>query len=203
MKSVEAIIIKLLSWTVIPIILFIISWWGLALIQILNIYDISDKIIAYFAISGMFTGIIISIFTHKYLFSNFYKLPYLYLSLLYIFFSTVGFAFLMGIPILVILLGVFAGIYIGRRLYQTNSYLEKIVKRVNIFSSLVTGFWVLFICFLVRKDVAFNQEYAGIGIDILSGALGMLIIIIIVLLFILIQYFLTNVACKLTYKMGS
>jgi hypothetical protein len=109
----------------------------------------------------------------------------------------------MGIPILVILLGVFAGIYIGRRLYLFNSYNRKIVKRVNIFSSFVTGFWILFICLLVRNDITLNQEYTEIGINIISGKFGMLIIILIVLMFILLQYFLTNVSCKLTYKMGS
>ena len=203
MKLAETVIIKLFSWTVIPSMLFIISWWGLALIPILNIYEISDKLIAFFAISGMFIGFIISIFTHKYLFFNFYKIDYFYLSLFYIFFSAVGIAFLMGIPILVILIGVIAGIYIGRRLYITNSYDEKIVKSVSIFSSLVTGFWVLFICLIIKNDVALNQEYTGISIDIFSGTFGMLIVVLIVLLFILLQYFLTNVSCKLAYKMGS
>ena len=186
MKSAETIIIRLISWTVFPAMLFIISWWGLALIPILNIYEISDKLIAFFAISGMFIGFIISIFTHKYLFFNFYKIDYFYLSLFYIFFSAVGIAFLMGIPILVILIGVIAGIYIGRRLYITNSYDEKIV-----------------ICLIIKNDVALNQEYTGISIDIFSGTFGMLIVVLIVLLFILLQYFLTNVSCKVAYKMGS
>lgn len=173
------------------------------MIRIYNISNISDILIAASAFSGMITGFIISIFIHRYLFSNFYKIPYSSLSLLYIFFSAVGFAFLMGIPVLVILLGVLAGIYMGRRLKLANSYYQKMVKKVNIFSSLVTGFWVLIICLLVRNDVAYNQEYTVTGIDIFSGPLGVLIIIIIVFIFILIQYSLTNVSCKLAYKMRS
>ena len=204
MKQIEVNIIKLIIWLILPFAFFILFWWISASFYIYNILNISETYVVISAFLGLVFGVAITLFTYNYLQKNFYSFPYKYLAIIYFFLSAISFAFMMGIPILVILLGILSGIYTGRRIHFNETETENIFIRVSLFSSLVTGFWVIFISLFAREDGEAHhilEKYTGMSEEVVQGPIGFISIVVVTIVFIFIQYYLTNTACKKSYRL--
>ena len=203
MEKIESMILKVMVWFIPPFLLFVLFWWIAASLSLSHIIKIPDTFIAISAFTGLLFGLIFVMIAHKYLYKNFYNFPYRYLILLYILLSSIALAFMMGVPICIFILGIFAGIYIGRRSHYSEERKKSIFKRAGLFTSCVTGFWTLIIGVLALIDGEVNpliERVTGLPERLILGPIGFAMIMLLTIMFGSIQFYCTLFSCKLSYK---
>ncbi len=125
-------------------------WWGSYLL---------DLDIQFWAISGIILGIVIDIIFLNKLLRRFYYLGTISLALMYLFYSIGMFGFFMGVPIFNIVLGIIAGIYIGRRMKVRRLKKEVFQKSLRLTAGF--SFAVLLIICLSSAFIAITDPYTG------------------------------------------
>jgi hypothetical protein len=121
---------------VIPIFCFLFFWWGSLL------FTNNDNLIMVVAISGLGTGIIISLYL-KYKYKvEIYRLSKPIVLLVYLFYNFVLFGLFMGVPVFHVILGAIAGFYWTKRLihYDSTGDYKMEVFKISGFTSAITGF---------------------------------------------------------------
>jgi hypothetical protein len=139
---------------IIPILTLCTFWWGSYLL---------DLDIQFWAISGIILGIVIDIIFLSKLLRRFYYLSTISLALLYLFYSIGMFGFFMGVPIFNIVLGIIAGIYIGRRMKVRRQ--EKEVFQKSLRQTAGFSFVVLLIICLSSAFIAITDPYTGVNLQ--------------------------------------
>ncbi len=139
---------------IIPILTLCTFWWGSYLL---------DLDIQLWAISGIILGIVIDIIFLSKLLRRFYYLSTISLALLYLFYSIGMFGFFMGVPIFNIVLGIIAGIYIGRRMKVRRQ--EKEVFQKSLRQTAGFSFVVLLIICLSSAFIAITDPYTGVNLQ--------------------------------------
>ena len=139
---------------IIPILTLCTFWWGSYLL---------DLYIQFWAISGIILGIVIDIIFLSKLLRRFYYLSTISLALLYLFYSIGMFGFFMGVPIFNIVLGIIAGIYIGRRMKVRRQ--EKEVFQKSLRQTAGFSFVVLLIICLSSAFIAITDPYTGVNLQ--------------------------------------
>lgn len=158
---------------------------------------------------GLIIGcILLVIFMKKYI-DEFYKLRYWLLIVIHIVLSIGTFGFFMGVPVFNVIVGVFAGAYMGRR-FQLQSGGDNIerfsvmIKRTSLFST-----FILFIVCIASASIALSDKYTAANLEemlnlttiditqqmilrlIVIGGIGLLVV----------QYISTFYAGKWIYRM--
>ncbi len=131
--KVEAIFLLAVYGGVFPILCFLIGWWG-------SIPFLPEPSIKYAALIGFLLGILIDILFLRRWIARAYDMPLVWLGLIYIFYSAGIFGFFMGVPVFNVLLGIFAGFYMGLRMAQKNvdeTLARKVFKRTGMFTAVV------------------------------------------------------------------
>lgn len=206
MSRFESIIIKLLIYFFIPLGCFVLFWWGSATIFLLDIFPVSENNIAISAFLGLAIGVgLIIVFGNK-LYKNFYSIKARYLIFSYLFFSLIGFAFFMGVPVLYLAIGTLAGMYIGRRFrfHQkvANEFAHTLNKASLAIAALSAGFALLTgLASLSETSVTdfLNSIFSIINLQAV-GLFGILLAIIYAVLIFTLQYFLTKKAGILGFR---
>ncbi|HPO04139.1 MAG TPA: hypothetical protein PLV37_01310 [Bacillota bacterium] len=139
---------------IIPILTLCTFWWGSYLL---------DLYIQFWAIFGIILGIVIDIIFLSKLLRRFYYLSTISLALLYLFYSIGMFGFFMGVPIFNIVLGIIAGIYIGRRMKVRRQ--EKEVFQKSLRQTAGFSFVVLLIICLSSAFIAITDPYTGANLQ--------------------------------------
>ena len=203
MKRIEILIIKSFIWILIPSIFFFHFWWISSSLVIYQIIPISENQIAISALTGLLIGICLVWFTYKILLSRFYNIRYSFLIPIYLFCSAISFGIMMGFPLGNIILGVFAGLYIGRRIKYAKLYPQSIFMKTSIFTAFVSGCWVLLISILAIGDdevLLFLKSNFKLTENIIIGPIGITLVILVSLIIGVFQFYLTRIACRFSFK---
>lgn len=208
MSKVESVVIGIVLSVVCPFLLMVLFWWSAASIANLEILQITEKAIAVSAITGFAIGIILdSLFVRTWI-PRFYAFDLNLMALLYLYCSAIAAAFFMGLPIGNILLGILAGIYIGRRSHcrdhSRDSFLT-ISRRVGVYTAVVTGLWAVSIGILALDEeivARMSQALLGITREALTGPLGVVLAVLVGALLAALQYWCTVTASKISYRFG-
>ena len=206
MNRKELIIIRFGLGFTIPLIIFVIFWWSISLVNIYNIVTISELYIKVISIIGIFTGIIVDILYLRRISDMIYRINIPFLIVIYLFCSIMTVAFFMGIPIGNLILGIIAGIYIGRRYHNNQrNHLEfkTVLKNVAIFTASVTTFEALSIGILALQEkssiIAINQ-FIGREILLTNTFVDFAIIIFLCIVLFIIQYFFTKISSRYAFS---
>jgi hypothetical protein len=155
---------------------------------------------------GMLLGVLIDALFLKKWVKKAYKINAKIIGGLYIFYSVCALGFFMGIPIGCIFLGVLAGVYAGRRVSlagnnQINS--KSYFRRVAVFSSAV----MVLICALITlwaiagKMIGYEVEFP-VSFT-LTAPLFWAVVFVGGAFLVLLQYWLTKAAAKVTFNLSN
>ena len=171
-----------------------------------NVVFLEEKGIAYWALGGLCVGLVIDLMFVKSWIKRAYQMNRKILAALYIFYSIGVLGFCMGIPILEFPLGMAAGAYAARKMYHTKAgheEFERSVKKISIFAAAVM---VLICCLIALWAIAGQMIGYRFKTTWLSFTFTVPVFFAVVLtggaMLVLLQYWLTNIAAKLTFKLS-
>jgi len=153
MKKFDELLFTVLFGITIPILCFIISWWGTFL------FTHDHKIIIIFSLSGLSVGAIISLLLKMIYKPDIYKVSRPVLILVYLFYNGLLFTMFMGIPFFHLFLGIIAGYFQAKWMIynrKTDNYRIEI-RRISAFAATVFGF----ICVLSATIALLNESTAS------------------------------------------
>ena len=133
MATLEKPFLYIALGAVFPILFFLTGWWGSYLWA-------AEKNIPYFALGGLALGAVLDALVLKRLVDGAYQIPLGTMAFIYIFYAVGVFGFCMGVPLLVVLMGLAGGYYIGRRLKYNQAQpvdARRTMRLTSIFTSLV------------------------------------------------------------------
>ena len=128
------------------------------------------------------------------------------LAALYIFYSIGVLGFCMGIPILEFPLGMAVGAYAARKIYHTQAGPEEFERSVKKMSIFAAGVMVLICCLITLWAIAGEMIGYRFETPWLSFTFTVPIFFAVVLtggaVLVLLQYWLTGAAAKVTFKLS-
>jgi len=170
-----------------------------------NVVLLEERGIGYWALGGLCFGLIIDAIFVKSWVKRAYQMSNKVLAAIYIFYSVGVLGFCMGIPILEFPLGMAAGAYAARKIYHSKAGPEEFyrtVKKVAVFAAAVM---VLICCLMALWAVAGKIPSSKVETPILSFTFTQPIFWAVVLIggtvLVLLQYWLTRTAAKVTFKL--
>jgi len=171
-----------------------------------NVVFLEEKGIGYWALGGLCVGLIIDVMLVKNWVKRAYQMNSKILAALYIFYSIGVLGFCMGIPILEFPLGMAAGAYAARKMYHTKAgpeEFERSVKKMSIFAAAVM---VLICCLMALWAIAGEMIGYRFETPWLSFTFTVPIFFAVVLTggagLVLLQYWLTSISAKVTFKLS-
>ena len=206
LEKKEYYIIGTILALLMPLIVGVLFWWITASFAILKIMPISEKFIAFVAVTGLAVGILLDILYLKKWMLKFYEINRAVSILFYLFFSIMAVAFFMGAPVGNLFLGFLAGIYIGRKCHYFNSDQASFAsasKSISIFSAFVTGIEAFPIGLLALREESIINSINRIFGFVLFHANKIGDVILIVLLCGILfgmQFFVTRFGTKLSFR---
>jgi hypothetical protein len=205
MKKLEAFMLGLVFAPAPIIFCFVGAWFTTAVL------GLSEKAVSTSALSGLAVGLVVAAIFLKRWVRNAYKVNNKILAALYIYYSILAIGFGMGIPLFNYILGIAAGVYAVRRMYYLGADEEKCkrnVKKTAIFTAVI----MLMVCCLMvlwglagrvsGKDfeVLFKSLF---GLELTINTAGFVSIIFFgACAMILLQYWLTKLSAKITFKLS-
>lgn len=196
MSKFDKVFAGIILGLIIPAASLCIFWWGSYLLG-LNA--------AFWAPAGIVLGIIIAVLSLRKLVSRFYSLNIYALAALYIAYSVGIFGFFMGVPVFNVVLGVAAGLYVGRKMKINNRTPEVYnneIKKAGRFAAAV-----LFLICVASAYIAIADPYTGAnlkGMLNLSFEVTPLMIWLLIVLggssLLLMQHFLLRVSGRIAFE---
>jgi hypothetical protein len=183
-------------------------WWTSAALSIYQWLPISDSMIGIIALAGLALGLVLDVLFLARWTAAFYRADVRLLVLLYLFWSAIAVAFLMGLPLGNLGLGTLAGLYVGRRQRHQQAHgqaLVKTVRNASLFTALVTAAEALPIGLLaLREQFAVDTLRTLFGLDpgTVAGLLGVTLIILLCLLLMAVQFGCTQAAAIAAFGLG-
>ena len=153
-KRETAIILTFLA-VAIPVSMFVIGWWTAAAMFLHHTFDFPEERIWTFAFGGLAIGILIVGIRWRRWPGEFYRYPLWITIPVYIFWSLLATAILMGLPLVPLVVGTTAGIYIGRRAAHAgvdSPTMRHHARHAAMFTAVVTGLIALAMGLLALKD---------------------------------------------------
>ena len=190
----------------IPLIVFVIFWWSIAALDILNILVIPESIIAIVAVTGLAIGIVLDIIYLKEWTTKFYEMNKVFSILLYLICSVMAVAFFMGFPIGNLFVGFLAGVYVGRKWHHLNgdrASFASASKNVSIFSAFVTSIEALPIGILALQEesiIDFINRIFGFVLFNKNIFQDIVFILILGIILFWIQYYITLLGTKISFR---
>ena len=208
MNRKELLIIGIGLGFTIPMIIFVIFWWSISVMNTYNIIQVPESFIVIFSIIGLFIGILADILYLRKLIPLFYRIKMPLLIATYMLCSVMVVAFFMGLPIGNLILGIIAGIYIGRRYHNNNQNRDEftpVLKAVAIFTASVTTLGALFIGFLALQEkslIGSINQYFGFKIFFINNFIDTTIIVSLCIILFIIQYISTKISSKYMFNIN-
>lgn len=202
MRKAEDFLLFFIFSSVVPIFFFMAGWWG-------SIGLVPENLIFIIAIIGLVLGIVLDFLFLKKQLKNVYETDRKILIIIYLFYSIGMFGFFMGVPIFNLMIGILAGMFIGRRSYQKKEGSEKFgneIRKTCVFTTAVMIAISMTSAVIALKDPLdtarnlegmFNQRVYSI-----TRTMILLIIVLGGFLLALAQYLLTKVAGTVAYHSG-
>lgn len=192
----DKLLFTVLFGITIPILCFIISWWGTFVLTV----DL--RIIKIAALSGLGIGIIISILIKLFARPEIFRLSKPVLIMVYLFYNCILFAMFMGIPFFHLFLGIAAGYYWAKYMIHHTEITDykKEIQRISIFAAAITGLICIAsasIALITRSTASEIQSMFNLPLDI-SRPLLVTSVIAGGILMIAVQYLLVKFTMKRT-----
>jgi len=209
MSKAEKTIIAVVIAALCPASLFFLLWWLSAALSISHILPTSEGWIGAAAISGLCLGVVLDILYLKRWMSTFYRINMKFMLFGYLLWSAIAVAILMGLPFLNIVLGILAGLYVGRKQHHAQAVRDdfaKTAKKISSFTALVIGTEALFIGILaLREDTVAKVlgSVTGLQQSAISGPIGMGLVIVMCLVLMVVQYCCTRTAARFAFGLGA
>jgi type III secretory pathway component EscS len=203
----ESIIVGSFLGLACPVSFFILGWWSSATLAIYRVFPISESSIAAAAVTGFCIGILLDAFFLRKWTVRFYTFDPKVIVPVYLFWSVVALASLMGLPFANLVLGTLAGLYVGRRAYhgRANGNKFRIVARnASTLTGLVTSGETMPIAFLGLKEpwvVKIIQAITGLEESTIAGPTGIALIVIACLILFVVQFLCTRTAARFAFGM--
>jgi hypothetical protein len=206
MRKTESIVIGLLLGIAIPFLTFVVFWWTTALIH-LSIPSIPIEVVIAAAFTGLVVGVVLDLAYLKRWIKGFYTANPRVLATLYLGLCIVAVALFMGLPVGTLILGVGAGIYVGRRRRialagNTTSALS--IRHTAFFAASVTALAALPIGLLALDDrsvIGLLETRLFFGHVQIGSMTGPALIASLCCILFAIQYGCTLAAGKLSYRL--
>ena len=196
--KVETLFLGAVLGGVFPILCFLTGWWS-------SIFILPEELIKYVTLGGLLVGIIIDVLFLKRWIVQAYKMNLKWLIVIYLFYSAGMFGFFMGVPVFNLLLGLFAGFYMGLRMVEekkTKAEAETIFRKTGLFTSFVLGVTCVTAIVIAATDASTAANINGMfGLNdplsietilILSGVGGAALVVL--------EYYLTRGIARWAYK---
>ncbi|MFA5864303.1 MAG: hypothetical protein WC975_06405 [Phycisphaerae bacterium] len=206
MSKTESTLIGLVLCFIFPVTFFLLFAAVVASMVIYHLAPLAERHIPICAFVGLAVGIILLLVRWQRWVSGFYTARNSVLIPLYLFWSAVATAVFMGLPIGLWILGLLAGIYIGKRGFHADLEPDRAkptARRTGLFTSAVTGGIVIVLGLLTLQGDDLNRILASFGLD-KWGAKGlhMAVIASAVVFTTVIQYTLTYAAAAWAGRIG-
>jgi hypothetical protein len=208
MGRTESLLVRVILAILCPVSMFIAMWWVSAASSIYRWLPISDSTIGIMALAGLALGLVLDVLFLRRWTAAFYRAGVRPLVLLYLFWSAVAVAFLMGLPVGNLGLGTLAGVYVGRRQrYQQarGQALVKAVRNASLFTAVVTGAEALPIGLLaLHEQSVVDTLRALFRLDpsAVAGPLGIALIVLLCLLLMAVQFGCAQAAAVTAFGLG-
>ena len=192
----DKLLFSVLFGIVIPILFFIIFWWGTF------IFTDNHKVIIIAALSGLGIGILISLLIKFIRKPDIYSISVSVLILVYLFYNGILFTMFMGLPVFHPVLGVVAGYYQAKYMLHHKKITDyrKEIRRISVFTSAIMGIVCLFSATVALVSKSTTEDLRGMFNLLFDISQTLLVTFIITggLFLIIIQYLLARFTMKVT-----
>ena len=176
MKVVERCGMALALGAIPPILGLIAGWWG-------TVAVFPERGVMIAALSGFAVGLVVDALFLRRVMARADAAPFWLWGAAYIFYAIGAFGFLMGVPVLVVLLGLPAGILVGGRLARQGTTGDQVRQAARRASAFTTA--VLAIACIASATIALLDPYTagnlkgmlGLPFEVTTGMILALIII--------------------------
>jgi hypothetical protein len=204
----ESIIVGSFLGLACPLSFFVLGWWTSASLAVSQVLPISERGIAALAITGLCVGILLDVFFLRKWTAKFYGFGLKLIAPIYLFWSAVAVASLMGLPFSNLVLGTLAGLYVGRRAYHAGTNEEKfriMAKSASVLTGLVTSGEEAVIGVLVLRDPSVVDSIGTVtGLDesIIAGPVGIGLALIACVMLFIVQFWCTRIAARFAFNVN-
>ena len=149
MNKIETYLNGFVFGAVFPILLFLAGWWTSFL------FRVPENRIFIFVLTGLASGLLIDVFLLKKWMKHIYDIDSKILMMIYMFYAVGFFGFFMGVPVFNIILGIFAGVHLGRKSRHFNlseETVNKVIRSGSLFTALVMGLICIGSAYFALKD---------------------------------------------------
>jgi predicted membrane protein len=208
MNKTESRIVGAMLGVLCPWLTGVLFWWTTAAIAIGGFARISERAITAAALTGLAVGAGLDALWLKRWVECFYRANLKLMSALYLAYSVIALASCMGLPLGNLVLGAVAGAYVGRRSFHAGSSEEnheRLAQHAGIFTAIVTGTEAFGIGLLALNDQWVTQKLADwshLKPAVVAGAGGTLLVVALVLILMVIQFWCTRTAARRAFCQG-
>ena len=199
----ERVIVSVFVCVIIPLSFFFAGWWGSALL------GMPEGAITRCAFGGLALGIAVVVLRLRWMVAGFYRAPTVVVLVTYLLGCVVALGLLMGVPIGVIVVGVLAGLYTGRRACHHNSNAmlwAKTARAVGLFTATVTGVVCVAMGLLAIEEQRTMQAVLSlVGVEQLAATVTGRIVLVCLAVpgLTVLQYWLTKKTATLGLQTGA
>ena len=208
MSKWESIIVGLVVGIACPWLTFVAFWWTVAAFH-LCVFPVPENLIKTAALTGLGLGCLLDVVFLRRWVKNFYTASLRWMIVVYLGFFVVAFASFMGFPVGTFLLGIGAGIYVGRReshRQADRNQLAVTLRRTAILTSSITSVAALPVGILGLKEShvsALFEVWFGLDRNRLYGTAGFILVGLFCLLLFGAQYWCIRKAGVLAFRIGT
>jgi hypothetical protein len=208
MNRLEQIIIGTFISLACAVSLLVAGWWISASLSIYHLLAISDQGIAIAALVGLGLGILLDVLCLKNWMAWFYDVDWRLATPIYLYWVMIATASFMGLPLGTFVLGILAGLYLGRRQRHAGTSTVILIRQARIASrlvALVTGVASLGIGMLALREtyvLAAIQRVVGTGPGAATLVVGIGIVLVLCLVLVALQYWCTITAATFAFRWG-
>jgi hypothetical protein len=209
MSKLESTIVGLFVGVTCPLLTFVFFWWTAAGLY-LSGFPLPPDVIITAALAGLGLGCLLDVvflrrWVWKFYTANLWLMVAVYLAL-----CVVAVAFCMGVPVGTFLLGIAAGVYIGRRTHHRQADEARAAvafRRVAVFAASVTAAMALLIGILALQSeqeiLRWLENTFGLSRNALQGSGGFILVGILCSLLFVTQFWCTRKAGRLALGIGA
>jgi hypothetical protein len=200
MNKTESIAIGLVVGILFPLLVFVLCWWSIAALVMYQVLPLPESVIPSAAFTGLVAGVVLDVLYLRKWIVQFYRIDMWVMALVYLFCSGIAVAFFMGLPLGNIMLGILAGIYVGRRHHHRGGSKELFrspVKTVSVFTAFVTGLEALPIGLLALDEGILTElleQIAGLEVAVITSPIGSGVIVLLCVVLMAAQFWCTRTA---------
>ena len=207
MSKLESIVVGFVVGIACPWLTFVAFWWTAAFLYLQG-FPVSEGMIKTAALTGLGLGCLLDVVFLRRWVEKFYTANLRWMIMVYLGCFVVAFASFMGFPVGTFLLGISAGVYVGRReshCQADRNQLAVALRRTAVLTSSITSVAALPVGILGLKELhvsALFEAWFGLDRSRLYGTAGFILVGLFCLLLFGVQYWCARKAGVLAFGLG-